>query len=83
MTILKPITDQVSQGRLGALIQLVEQDGQVVRLAASLAAPLHLASGALLGQWGLALGAVEGGGIVAHHSLLKLQLTLSIENPVG
>jgi hypothetical protein len=70
MTILKPIADQVAQGRFGALVQLIEQVGQIVSLAASLAAPLHLASGALLGQRRPAAGALECGGLETHRSPL-------------
>jgi hypothetical protein len=88
MTILKPIADQVTQGRLGALIQLIEQVGQIIRLAASLAAPLQLASGALLGQRRPAAGAVEYGEIATHgsplllngHYLLKIP---PVDNPKG
>ena len=88
MTISKPIADQVTQGRLGALIQLIEQVGQVIGMAASLAAPLHFVSGALLGQRRLAAGAVEYGGVETHHSplfdngvyLLKIP---SVDNPKG
>jgi hypothetical protein len=88
MTILKPIADQVTQGRLGALIQLIEQVGQVICLAASLAAPLHIASGALLGQRRPAAGAVENREIATHglpplfdgHYLLKIP---PVDNPKG
>jgi hypothetical protein len=49
---------------------LIEQVGQIIDMAASLAAPLHLASGALLDQRRLTAGALKSGGVETHDSPL-------------